>query len=116
MLDPSAMVPLTMVPIVISLLNGLGARRMGTRQSSLGRRRSDRDTERDCCDSSGNKEGIGHRAPMSSRRLFEIARRSSALTLACHEPRKAAGLQQNSRVSGTPRAIAQTASPEALVG
>lgn len=91
MLDPTAMVPLTMVPIVISLLNGLGARWMGTRQSSLGRQRSDRDTERDCCHSSGNKEGIGHRGPMSSRRLFEIVRRSSVLTLACHEPRKAAG-------------------------
>jgi hypothetical protein len=78
MLDPSAMVPLTMVPIVISLLDRLGSRRMRTRQSSLGRRRGDRDTEQDCCHISGYKEGIGHRAPMSSRRLFEIVRRSSA--------------------------------------
>ena len=62
MLDPSAMVPLTMVPIVISLLNCLGSRRMCTRHSSLGRRCGDRDTEQDCCHSSGYKEGIGHRS------------------------------------------------------
>ena len=78
MLDPSAMVPLTMVPIVISLLDGLRPRRMGIRQSGLGRRGGDRDTERDCCHGCNYKEGIGHRAPMSSRRLFEIVRRSSA--------------------------------------
>jgi hypothetical protein len=43
---------------------------MGICQSGLGRRGGDRDTERDCCHGRNYKEGIGHRAPMSSRRLF----------------------------------------------
>jgi hypothetical protein len=55
MLDPSAMMILTIVSVVIGVLDALSSR-----QVNRGGRRGDRDSEQDCCHSGGNMQETGH--------------------------------------------------------